>query len=237
MAGLLLGMRTAVVLSTFWTIFMLGLNAWKYRVEIDWKFLRINLIAGIPGSIVGSLSITLISLRWIELVLGIFIVIFTIKKIVEWQKNDKLLGDSEDSSINRAETQVPVDNNAVGRPLFIGGSFAFGLFGGLIGAAGPVNVMLLKATYHKREDFIATFAVSALVLNFFRIGIYLGQGLFPMEYLWVYMVGILIVYLGSSLGHFITPKIPIRKFEIAILGLLLFIGFRSIAATTIFWNP
>ncbi|MHA1746206.1 MAG: sulfite exporter TauE/SafE family protein [Promethearchaeota archaeon] len=237
LAGLLLGMRTAVVIGTFWTVFMLGLNAWKYRREIDWKFLRINLMAGVPGVIVGALSITLISLRWIELVLGVFIVIFTVIKITEWQKNDKLLGDSEDSSINRAETQVPVDNSAVGRPLLIGGSFTYGVFGGLIGAAGPVNVMLLKATYHQRENFIATFAISALVLNFIKISIYLSQGLFPVEHLWVYLVGILVIYLGTSLGHFITPKIPIRKLEIVILGLLLFIGFRSIATTTIFWSP
>jgi len=169
--------------------------------------------------------------------LGVFIVIFTVIKIIEWQRNDKLLGDSEESSINIKNLQLLVDNNAVSRPLLIGGSFAFGLFGGLIGAAGPVNVMLLKATYHQRENFIATFAVSALVLNFIKIGIYLGQELFPMEYLWVYLVGILVIYLGSSLGHFIMPKIPLRKFEIVILGLLLFIGFRSIAATTIFWSP
>ncbi|MCK5343371.1 MAG: TSUP family transporter, partial [Candidatus Heimdallarchaeota archaeon] len=77
LAGYLIGMRSAIVLGIFWTVFLLGFNARKYRKEIDWEFLRINLIAGVPGVILGALSISIISLRWIELLLGIFVVLFT----------------------------------------------------------------------------------------------------------------------------------------------------------------
>ena len=131
----------------------------------------------------------------------------------------------------------PINNRAVGRSIHIGGGFAFGFFGGVIGASGPVNVMLLKATSHQKENFIATFAISGLILNIFKIGLYLGQGLFPIEYWWVFILGIPVIYLGASLGYVITPRIPARKFEMIILGLMLVIGFRSIAATTIFWVP
>ena len=58
LAGFIVGMRTAIVLGMFWSIFLVGFNAWKYRKEIDWEFTRINLIAGIPGVILGALLIS-----------------------------------------------------------------------------------------------------------------------------------------------------------------------------------
>jgi len=107
-------------------------------------------------------------MEWIELILGVFILIYSSLKLVNYVK-----GQSQIVIKKEINTTSPLI-------LFVG--FSYGLLTGLIGAAGPINVALLEKTGHYRESFIGNFAAIGTVLSVSRIPFYLVEGLFPSEY-------------------------------------------------------
>jgi uncharacterized membrane protein YfcA len=229
LVGLILDTRTAVVLVSFWGILLSCSNAINYRKFFDKQFLKKNLIPGIPGVILGSLLIVTSPLNWINIVLGTFVLAFVgykFKKIYRSRKADKAKSVAQQSE----KTTLP---DSV---IMIGG-FTYAFLGGLIGASGPINVILLERTGHYRESFIGNFAITSVLLSTIKVGIYLANGLFPIDLLPIYLLGIPIVFIVTKIGHIITPKIPKDKFQLIVLVVLLIIAVRLIITTVLLYFP
>ena len=231
LAAIFLDVRIAIVLASFWTIFLSAFNAINYRHYWDKTFIKKHCIPGIIGVIIGSFLLVISTLRWLELSLGIFVMIYVITKFNNIRKDHILKTEKTDSFPTSNNENIDMSNT-----LFYTGAFSYGFLSGLIGASGPINVVLLEKTGHERESFIANFSLASIIVNPFKLGIYMYNGLFPIEYLGVFLVGIIVIFVITRVGHWLTPKIPKEKFYFLILILLLIISIRLILVSIFFIN-
>ncbi|MFX1345931.1 MAG: hypothetical protein ACFFAI_12550, partial [Promethearchaeota archaeon] len=89
-------------------------------------------------------------------------------------------------------------------------------------------------TGHYREYFIENFAAIGTMLSISRIPFYfIKVGVFPYHLLLMFFLAFPIIFFGTKLGHQITPRIPIKKFQIIIFCFLLGVSLKSII-TSIF---
>jgi len=223
---LFISIQSAVVLVNVWGVVPSLLNLIQYFKFIDKKFFIRGVITGIPGVLVGTILIVILPLRWIELTLGLFVLVYSTLKIIKYGKKNKpgdIIIDKSD------ELKLP---NSV---LVIGG-FSYGFFGALIGAAGPINIALLENTGHHREEFIGNFAAISTVFGLIRIPLYLTQQIFPTEYLLVFFIAFPVIFIATKIGHFITPKIKVESFQLIIHIILFISSIRTILMTTVFYE-
>lgn len=210
----IIGLKNAIILVNIWGTFPALLNFIKYRKFLDKGYFFRFLSLGIPATILGTYLIINIRLEWIDLILGIFIFSYSSIKLFQYLKyRDKVFLENE---IN---TTTPI--------IFFGG-FTYGLLTGLISAAGPINVALLERTGHYRENFIENFAAIGTMLSLSRIPFYFIANVFPMDLFLIFLLAFPIIFLGTKFGHMITPKIPVKTFQIIIFCFLLVISIRSI---------
>lgn len=221
--GLFISIKTAVVLAGFWSLLLSTINAIKYREFFDKYFVKKYFIPAILGAIVGSSLIVVSPTEWIELSLAIFIFLYIAAKIIEILKNGKFLRPPE-QELDLKERSM----DSIPTSVFCIGSLSFGIVSGLIGAAGPINVMLLERTGHERESFIQNFAVASIITGSFKVIIYSYNSLFPVDMIWVFLIGFGVIYIAARAGHWLTPKIPKEKFQLLVLIMLFIIAIRLI---------
>lgn len=217
-ATFFIDVRAAIVLMTFWSATMCILNSVKYRIYVDKNLLKKYLIPGIIGVILGSLLIVIASTRWIELFLGVFVLTYTGAKFYE------ITNERENRGMNIKERKL--DN--IPNYLFYSGAFSYSLLGGLIGASGPINVVLLERAGYEQERFIANFSLISLIISSVKLGIYMANDLFPIELMLVFIVGFPVIFIFTKIGHWVTPRITKERFQVIILILLIIIGIRLV---------
>ncbi|MFX1593112.1 MAG: TSUP family transporter [Promethearchaeota archaeon] len=210
----IIGIKNAVILVNIWGTFPALLNFIKYRKFLDKGYFYRFLSMGIPATILGTYLIIIFRVEWIELILGIFILSYSSLKLILYFKNPNNL-------------ELKKEMNTTSPLIFVGGFF-YGLLTGLISAAGPVNVALLEKTGHYRESFIENFGAIGTILSLSRIPFYFIGDIFPYELILVFLFAFPIIFLGTKLGHKITPKIPVKKFQIIIFCFLVIIGLKSV---------
>ncbi len=215
----IIGIRNAVILVNIWGTFPALLNFIKYRKYLDKGYFYRFLSFGIPATILGTYLIIVIQVEWIELTLGIFIFVYSTLKLIKYFKNPENI-------------EIKNELNTTS-PLIFAGGFSYGLLTGLISAAGPINVALLEKTGHYRESFIENFAAIGTILSVSRIPFYFIGDIFPYELILVFIFAFPVIFFGTKFGHQITPKIPVKKFQIIIFCFLIGIGLKSIILSSI----
>lgn len=213
----IIGIKNAVVLVNLWGILTAFLNFVKYRKLLDKGYFLRFLSLGIPATIIGTFLFIEIGLEWIELILGIFIFSYSIVKLYLYFKK------AEDIELR---TQINTTS-----PFIIAGGFSYGLLTALISAAGPINVAMLERTGHYKENFIENFAAIGVFLSIARTPFYFTTNIFPYDLFLLFLLGFPIIFLGTKFGHRITPKIPIKTFQIVIFCFLIVIGIKSIVTS------
>ncbi|MFW9781881.1 MAG: sulfite exporter TauE/SafE family protein [Candidatus Heimdallarchaeota archaeon] len=215
----IIGIKASVILVNIWGLFPALINFVKYHKYLDNAYFFRFLSLGVPATIFGTYLIINIRTEWIELVFGVFVLIYSSYKINLYLKNASQL------EVKRhLKSSSPI--------IFLGG-FTYGLLSGLISAAGPLNVVLLEKTGHYKEDFIGNFAAIGTVLSISRVPFYIFGGIFPINLLVVFLLAFPIIFMGTKLGHRITPKISLRLFQLAIFCFLLIISVKSIVTSLI----
>lgn len=211
--AIFMNLQTAIILMGFWGLATDSFKTFNFRKFLDKEYIKGITYSGLPGIIIGSCLISIVPVRWLKLLLGIFILGYSLLKIISNLKNK-----------NHAQPEpTPLKKGY----LYIGG-FSYGLLSGLIGAAGPINVALLERTGHEREAFIANFAGSSVILSIVKIAIYLANGLYPTELTLLLIVGIPIIFCSARIGKYLAPKIPKNIFKMIVFVLLLLISVYTI---------
>lgn len=215
----IIGIKNAVILVNIWGTFPALLNFITYRKFLDKGYFFRFLSLGIPATILATYLIINITTEWIELFLGIFILIYSSLKLVNYYQNPEII--EVRNEINTAS------------PLVFFGGFSYGLLTGLISAAGPINVSILEKTGHYRESFIENFAAIGTILSISRIPLYFIGNIFPYDLILVFFLAFPIIFIGTKLGQQITPKISVRKFQIIIFCFLIGNSLKSIISSSI----
>jgi hypothetical protein len=213
----IVGFKNAVILLNLWGILTALLNFLKYRKLLDKGYFIRFLSLGIPATIFGTFLFIEIRLEWLELILGIFILGYSTLRLYQYIKK---------------KDDIEVENliNTTS-PLIIAGGFTYGLLTALISAVGPLNVAMLERTGHYKENFIENFAAIGFALSVARTPFYFTTNIFPYDLLILFLLGFPTILLGTKLGQQLTPKIPIKTFQVVIVCFLIVISIKSIVTS------
>ena len=215
----IVGFKNAIILLNLWGILTALLNFLKYRKLLDKGYFIRFLSLGIPATIFGTFLFIEIRLEWIELILGVFILGYSAIKLNQYIRNKDPI-----------EFEKRLNSTS---PLIIAGGFNYGLLSALISAVGPLNVAMLEKTGHYRENFIGNFAAIGFSLSIARTPFYFITNIFPYELLIMFLLGFPIIFLGTKFGQRLTPKIPIKTFQVLVFCFLIVIGLISIVTSVI----
>ncbi len=176
-----------------------------FRKGLDKKLL---LTIGLPSVIfviIGGYLSKLFQTNYLELILGIFLVVFSLLFIIF--KN----------LVVRPKTK-----NAV-----IGGSIS-GFSAGFLGTGGAIRGLTMAAFNLEKSVFIATSAFIDFMIDFSRTFVYYSNGYIKGEELkyvpFLFVIGLVGTYFGKRILHFI----PQEKFRKLSLFFILIIGIVTI---------
>lgn len=172
---------------------------WKH---IDWSVAKFYIPGGIIGALIGSYLFATISLEWLQIVVGLFLI------STVFQYN---FGESERAFEVKAVHFFPL-------------GLAVSIFSALIGATGPVlNPFYLNYGLQK-EPMIATKTVNSFLVGLTKIGSYTFFGALHGE-LWLYGIVIGVAAgLASFVGKRILGEISSRTFRVLVIGLMVVSG-------------
>ncbi|MGC9516421.1 MAG: sulfite exporter TauE/SafE family protein [Methanomicrobiales archaeon] len=169
---------------------------------------KLILIFGVPSivlTVIGAYMVPFISQDILKLILGIFLIFFSIL------------------SIYKPDLRFP----ATKKSSIMGGSIS-GFLAGLIGTGGALRGAFLMAFNLQKATYIATAAVIALAVDITRIPIYLSEGfLNPDLYYYIPLLFIVSVA-GSYTGKRIVNKIHQEKFKKFVLIVIILISMKLI---------
>lgn len=212
----IIGIKNAVILVNLWGILTAFLNFVKHRKLLDKGYFIRFLSLGIPATIFGTFLLIEIRLELIELIFGVFIFVYSCLKLYQYFKREENI-----EVMNQINTTSP---------LILVGGFSYGLLSALISAVGPLNVAMLERSGHYKESFIENFAAIGFFLSIARTPFYFTTNIFPYDLIILFLLGFPVIFLGTKLGQHLTPKIPIKTFQVIIFCFLIVIGIKSIVS-------
>lgn len=205
LALLFFDFKTALVLVAFAHIFGNLGRIGFFRQGLDGKLLLKFSIPSVLLTILGALLVVYLPQELLKLLLGIFLVIYS--AVFIWEKNIKL----------------PANNLTV----MLGGGLS-GFMAGIIGTGGALRSAFLGSFNLPKEKYIATSAITAILVDATRIPIYISQGFFSGRFMIYLPFLFVIAIIGSYLGKKALDHIPKEKFRTIIFGAVFIIGISFI---------
>ena len=169
---------------------------------------RLLLIFGLPSiifTILGASLVGYISQELLKLILGIFLIIFSLAMLIR-----------PDIKFKKSK------RNAIA-----GGSLS-GFFAGLIGTGGAMRGAFLTSFNLNKNIYIATAAAIALAVDITRVPIYFGSGFLKQEFYYLVPLLLITAILGSYIGSRIVKKIPQNKFRKFVLIAIALVSMKFI---------
>ncbi len=165
---------------------------------------NIALKLGIPAVlfvILGAWLTTFLPTKQIELGMNVVLIVLAVYLMINFNKKLK------ESDLN----------------LYLGG-MASGFIAGVAGTGGAIRGITLAAFQLPKEVFIATSAIIDLGVDFSRAVVYVGNGYFKKEYIFLipFLIGISI--LGSYLGKLILKRTSELVFRYIVLAVIIGTG-------------
>lgn len=201
LAGLFFDLHTVLALTGLLHVFSNISKLWLFRGNVSKRLL---LLFGIPSVLlvwVGAELTSSISSETATLVLGIFIVLFSIVMLILPKLKLKA---------------VP------GTAIITGGTAGF--FAGLVGTGGAIRGLGLAAFGLGREAFIATSAAIDMGVDLLRSVVYLQKDYLPASGIVWIPVLLGIAAAGSWIGKKIVMRLDENTWRRALLILLLLVG-------------
>lgn len=201
LAGLFFELHTVLALTGLLHVFSNISKLWLFRGHVDKRLL---LLFGIPSVVlvwVGAELTATISSATATLVLGIFIVLFSLVMLI-----------------------IPkLKLRAVSGTAIVTGGIA-GFFAGLVGTGGAIRGLGLAAFGLGREAFIATSAAIDMGVDLLRSVVYLQMDYLPASAVVWLPVLLGVATLGSWLGKKIVMRLNENTWRRVLLLLLLLVG-------------
>lgn len=200
--------RTALVMTAWLHIFgnLARLNFFGKSLsrQLVWKFG----LPSIAASAVGALTVEMLPVDQLKALLGLFLVGYALMVLAKKQLRMQ---------------PTPVN--------LVMGGVTSGFAAGLIGTGGALRGAFLSALGLAKEKYIATAAITALLVDMTRIPVYLKSGFLAPE-MWIWVILLLpCAWLGTVIGKRLLKHIPQEGFEkivitgIGIIGIKLFMDW------------
>lgn len=200
-ASLFFDFKTVLAVTGVLHVFSNIIKLVLFNKGINYKLL---LYIGVPSVVlvfIGSLLTTYFNLKLAEIILGCFLIVFSLLFLIK----PKL-------KVN------PTNINAI-----CSGGIA-GFLAGLIGTGGAIRGLGLAAFNLEKNAFIATSAAIDLGVDFTRSIVYLYNGYLEPEFYKTIPILLLIAFAGSYVGKIVVSKIKQQHFKNTVLLFILGIG-------------
>lgn len=180
---------------------------WRY---IEWNHARLILILGIPGCLLGAYSYTLLSSRWVALLLGLFLLASVPLRRV----------------LHRATFRISPAAETVA-----GGLFGF-INGGMAGTGVILVSIMMSAGLHG-VALIATDGVIGAVMAITKIVLFGSMSRLTLELALVGLMVGLCTAPGAFIARYLLARIPL-KIHVWIMEIVVVIGAISLLWQGIF---
>ena len=155
---------------------------------------------GIPAVIfvtIGALFTTFLPSEQIELVMNIVVVFLALYLMINFNKTVKQTNEN-----------------------LIFGGVTSGFIAGIAGTGGAIRGMTLAAFKLPKEVFLASSALIDLGIDSSRAIVYLSNGYFQQQYLFLIPFLVVIGFVGSYIGKLILAKTSEKYFRYLVLGVI-----------------
>ncbi|MGI6639134.1 MAG: sulfite exporter TauE/SafE family protein [Desulfobulbus sp.] len=171
----------------------------------DWRKIMPLFLGGIPGVLLGAYWFKHVEPSWLELILGVMLICYSLFNLVFQPK-----------------------------PLYLSSLWGYvaGFFTGaissVVSAGGPPSIIYATLTGWEKEEMKATLTGFFLLNGIFMVTVYYLGGLFTMETLSYFAFTAPFVFFGSMLGSRLSSRINQRSYLrlvyilLTIMGLLMF---------------
>ncbi len=204
-ASLFFDFKTVLAITAVFHVFSNLSKIALFRKGVD---KNIVLKLGLPAVIfviIGAIITTFLPTKQIELAMSIILVVIAIYLLIHSNK-----------PIDRTDTN-----------LYLGG-IASGFIAGLTGTGGAIRGITLAAFQLQKEVFIATSALIDLGVDISRAAVYLSNGYFEKEYIFLIPFLIVISILGSYIGKLILNYTSEKAFRYLVLGVIIITAILQI---------
>lgn len=191
----------------------------KELLQNNWLMSLPSITLALLGVVGGSLLLQTISSKHITLLIGIFIIVFSMFNFFQKFLNSKIASFPGRSNMNKRS----------GKILCYFASSSAGMLEGFLGLGGPPIVMYMIYQGLDSKLFITFFNTFFLGLSPLRLVNYLILGIIDLEVLKLAFFILIFVVIGLMLGIFIRRRfIDERKFRVLVVILLIVIGISLI---------
>jgi uncharacterized membrane protein YfcA len=200
---LFLDVRTAVVAAALTQVPVGFTLAFRSQSDFDRSYVKLLLLPGILGILVGSFALAKVEAELLKRVFGAMTVIFALRIVLALRRNVT------------AYRKWPA---SVG---FVAGALG-GVLGGIFGTGGPPVIVYLEHQILNKDVLRATFLTYFLVTDSLRLASYGLSGLITRRAVMIGLAMIPAALIGAYLGTRLSARVDERTFRIAV-GALLFV--------------
>jgi uncharacterized membrane protein YfcA len=174
---------------------------WHYRHDADWSLIRRLLPAVLPGLVLGSLFLGLVSDAVLRRSIGaVLLGLVLVQLVLKW-RSDGTPGDLHER-----------------RAAAWGAGTAAGFATMTANAAGAVMTLYLSASGIEKRRFVGTNAWFFLIVNLVKVPFSVGLGLMHWQDLGRALLLAPLVLVGGLLGYATVRRISQRGFDVAVLA-------------------
>lgn len=198
----LVGPRTAVPLVTFGLIFSNLTRVSIHWRSIVWPLAIRYLIGAIPGAALGAIVFVKLPADWITKGIGAFLIASVVFLLTQ------------------KENRPPLTRWGVFYPL----GAMVGFFSNMLGVVGPMAVPFFLATGIRKEAFVGTMAIGALLMHVTGVTTWMAFRIMTGEIVRNgLLMGVLMVA-GTYAGNALLKRASSKAFMYVVEGLLVVIG-------------
>lgn len=202
LVGFLLGPQVAVPTITLGMLMGNCQRLWLFWQYVKWDVILWYVPGAILGSILGAYVFTKIDVEWLQLPIGIFLILEVITFF--FSKKEQCFG--------------------VKSWYFLPGGFIQSAISGLIGGSGPIiNPLYLNYNLVK-EEMVATKSVALIVNHLVKLITYYICGVLKPEYMVYGLIIGLGAIPGNFLGQFLLKKVSEHLFRYLVLIVMFITG-------------
>lgn len=210
LAGFFFDLKTVLGITALFHVFSNLAKLILFRGYINW---RLWLLFGVPGVLfvlLGAWLSTVVSLQFGELLLAIFLILFSTLLLLyeNWRISPTVL--------------AGVSSGGVA-----------GFLAGFIGTGGAVRGLALAAYNLEKNLFVATSAAIDMGVDVSRSVVYVSNGFVRKEYYYLIPILLGVSIAGSYIGKLLLKKIPQEMFRKVVLVLILLVGVVMLVRSTL----
>lgn len=174
---------------------------WHYRLDADWTLIRRLLPAVLPGLVIGSVFLGLVSDTVLRRTIGAVLLVLVLLQLwVKW----RAAGEASSAHEHRAAAW--------------GAGTAAGFATMTANAAGAVMTLYLSASGIDKRRFVGTNAWFFLIVNLVKVPFSIGLGLMHWEDIGRAVLLAPLILAGGVLGYATVQRITQRGFDVAVLA-------------------